>query len=190
MINLQHWIYCHAVTFKNKMFFVIFSSFVSVNSTVEGKGKKNELRYKEPLNQMFWNLVLEGATGGGLMLPPPPLVKRQKMFLNFPSNFFLFLTCLMFLLLTIVPNSQYKRRFCACVCFLICSLLVTCLMFLIFVPIPNIVSLDLKSLFKSFIFQIVLFLFSEFLYQNCPPPWLKSCVCPWVLPKSVTFSNI
>ena len=57
------------------MFFVIFSSFVSVNSTVEGKGKKNELRYKEPLNQMFWNLVLEGATGGGLMLPPPPLVK-------------------------------------------------------------------------------------------------------------------
>ena len=87
IINLQHWIYCHAVTFKKQKRFLVSCLFPLLSFIVGGKGKKNELHYKEPQNQTFLNLGLKGGhRGGGYGTFPPPEILRQIMFPIWSNN--------------------------------------------------------------------------------------------------------
>ena len=97
---------------------------------------------------------------------------------NFPSNFFLFLNCFMFLFFTIVPNSctVWKTFFCEYVHFPFLFLTGNLLNVPILITFPNNVSLNPNSLHFSELF-LPIFKISNFKIF-APPPWLKACVRP------------
>ena len=91
---------------------------------------------------------------------------------NFPSNFFLFLNCFMFLFFTIVSNSctVWKTFFCEYVHFPFLFLTGNLLNVPILITFPNNVSLNPNSLHLSELF-LPIFKISNFKIFAPPPGW-------------------